>query len=53
MYDVETRVRLVKKRVEELERRRARRVRTSVCVLAVLAAGFALGAAAYHRKEVD
>ena len=47
MYSTETRVALVK------ERQRQTRVYAAALVLAALAAGFALGAAAYHRKEVD
>ena len=47
VYSTETRVALVK------ERQRQTRVYAAALVLAALAAGFALGAAAYHRKEVD
>lgn len=50
MYDNETRVRLVKKRVEELERQRARRVRAGACMLAAFAAVTALGAALCLRR---
>ena len=47
VYSNETRVVLVKERQWQM------RVYAAALVLAALAAGFALGAAAYHRKEVD
>lgn len=53
MYDNETRVRLVKKRVEELERQRARRVRAGACMLAAFAAVTALGAALCPRRTQE
>ena len=53
MYSTETRVALVKERVRAKERQRQMRVYAAALVLAALAAGFALGAAAYHWKEVD
>lgn len=45
MHDNETRVRLVKRRVEELEQQRARRICIGACIVAAFAAGTALGAA--------
>ena len=45
MHDNKTRVRLVKRRVEELEQQRARRICIGAYILAVFAAVTALGAA--------
>lgn len=53
LYSTETRVALVKERARAKERQRQMRVYAAALVLAALAAGFALGAASYHRKEVD
>ena len=53
VYSNETRVVLVKERVRAKERQRQTRVYAAALALAALAAGFALGAAAYHWKEVD
>lgn len=47
LYSTETRVALVKERARAKARLRQGRM------LAALAAGFALGAATYHRKEAD
>ena len=53
LYSTETRVALVKERARTKARQRQMRVYAAALILAALAAGFALGAAAYHRKEVD
>ena len=51
VYSHETRVALVKERVKEIERQRKRRVRSGALILAALAVGTALGAAAFcHRR---
>ena len=47
VYSNETRVVLVKERQWQM------RVYAAALILAALAAGFALGAAAYHRKEAE
>ena len=53
LYSTETRVALVKERARAKERQRQTRVYAAALILAALAAGFALGAAAYHRKEAE
>ena len=53
MMTNEARVTAVKERVRAREQLKKQRRMAGVLVLAALAAGFALGAAAYHRKEVD
>ena len=53
MMTHEGRVTAVKERVRAREQLRKQRRMAGVLVLAALAAGFALGAAAYHRKEAD
>ena len=52
MERVRARVQL-RERVRAKERQRQMRVYAAALVLAALAAGFALGGLAYHRKEVD
>ena len=53
MMTNKARVAAVKERARAKERQRQTRVYAAALVLAALAAGFALGAAAYHRKEAD
>lgn len=53
MMTNEARVTAVKERVRAREQLKKQRRMAGVLVLAALAAGFALGAAAYHRKEAD
>ena len=53
MYSHETRVALLKERVKEIKRQRKCRVLSGVLILAALAAGTTLGAAAFcpHRGK--
>ena len=53
MMTNEARVAAVMERVRARVQLRKQRRMAGVLVLAALAVGFALGAAAYHRKEVD
>lgn len=53
MMTNEARVAAVMERVRAREQLRKQRRMAGVLVLAALAAGFALGAASYHWKEVD
>ena len=53
MMTNEARVAAVIERVRARVQLRKQRSMAGVLVLATLAAGFALGAAAYHRKEAD
>lgn len=53
MMTHEARVAAVMERVRAREKLRKQRRMAGVLVLAALAAGFALGAASYHWKEVD
>ena len=53
MMTNEARVAAVMERVRARVQLRKQRRMAGVLVLAALAAGFALGAAAYHRKEDD
>ena len=53
MITNEARVAAVMERVRAREQLRKQRRMAGVLVLAALAAGFALGAASYHWKEVD
>ena len=53
MMTHEARVTAVMERDSEIARLRKQRRMAGVLVFAALAAGFALGAAAYHWKEVD
>lgn len=53
LYSTETRVALVKERARAKARLRQGRALAAALILAALAAGFALGAAAYHRKEAE
>lgn len=53
MMTNEARVAAVMERVRAREQLRKQRRMAGVLVLAALAAGFALGAATYHWKEVD
>ena len=53
MMTHEARVTAVMERVRARVQLRKQRRMAGVLVLAALAAGFALGAAAYHRKEDD
>ena len=53
MMTHEARVAAVMERVMAREQLRKQRRMAGVLVLAALAAGFALGAASYHWKEVD
>ena len=53
MMTNEARVATVMERVRARVQLRKQRRMAGVLVLAALAAVFALGAAAYHRKEVD
>lgn len=53
LYSTETRVALVKERARAKARLRQERALAAALILAALAAGFALGAAAYRRKEAE
>ena len=53
MMTNEAHVAAVMERVRAREQLRKQRRMAGVLVLAALAAGFALGAASYHWKEVD
>ncbi len=53
MMTNEARVAAVMERVRARVQLRKQRRMAGVLVLTALIAGFALGAAAYHRKEVD